>query len=106
MKNIQYFGIILFTLLLMSPTNVWAQKDPSRVTMFNSFTDFFATIGKSADEKKKEVQKRRQYRREARMFKQRQKAKKKTMKTMSKQNQAILDKIKTRKYPSGRRDKE
>lgn len=94
--------ISLFFLILTKACPVFADQNPNRVTPWNKVTDFFATIGKDKEEKKKILNTRQKNRREARQFKDRQKQAKKNQKKMQKQQKAILDKITTKKSPHGR----
>lgn len=98
MKKLLVLILCVF-LHLGTAGDVLAAKNPNRVTTFNRFTDFFATIGKSDRKKEKIRKQRREERRQARVWKEQQKKQKRTKKKMEKQNEKILKEIKTRRYP-------
>ncbi|MGE0268259.1 MAG: hypothetical protein AB7S78_07375 [Candidatus Omnitrophota bacterium] len=95
--------VISVAFLMVAKTGpALADQNPNRVTPWNKVTDFFSTIGKDKEEKKKILATRQKNRREARQFKARQKQAKKNQKKMQKQQKVILDKITTKKSPHGR----
>ncbi len=86
--------------LMVSPS--YAAKNVDRVTAWNRFTDFFATVGKEDSAKQQVLKSRKRARREKRQFKQRQRRQKETQKRMAEQKRNIMKTIKTKKVPSGR----
>ncbi len=104
MKKTVMVTIMLSVLLIGNPTLSYAEKDPNRQTFFNSFGDWFATVGKSTGEKIQIKRDRKAARRAYRQEKKRQKNMAKTHKKMKKQNQAIMKRITKRKSIPNRKD--
>lgn len=93
-------GALMLATLCAAPAH--AAKDPNRVTTLNKVGDWFATVGKDDDEKRRIRLERRKRRQEKRVFKAQQKQKKKIQKQMRSQQRKIMDKVDTKRMPHGR----
>ena len=68
-------------------------KMAERQTMFNNVTDYFATVGKDASDKKEILRERRNHRRKVRLENEASRRKQLTRKKMKAQREAILRKV-------------
>lgn len=102
MKILRILVLLAVVLHGVGLSSAEAAKNPSRVTVWNKVTDFFATVGKDDDEKRRLLLERRKRRQEARVFKARQKQQKIVQKNMHAQQKTILDKVDVKRVPHGR----
>ena len=91
--------ICLTIFLCFVCSSAWAgsinniSQKASRQTTWNNVTDFFATVGKSENEKDQIKRERRETRRIARLKKETQSQNARTQKNMKKQQKIIMEKL-------------
>ena len=96
--------LIILALLMILASPAWAQTnrrmgpvntpaDPTRQTLFNKTTDFFATAGMPTQDKQEVLRQRQEWRRQERISKQRRKNNERTQRRIKKEQKAIMDKL-------------
>lgn len=95
--------ILAVMILLCASGEVFANafddaKMAERQTTFNNVTDYFATVGKDASDKKEILRERRNLRRKARLENEARKKKQLTKKKMKAQKEAIMNKLQAEGY--------
>ena len=94
--------LLIVMMTICSAKDSFAVAHPDKVTFFNRMGDFFATVGKSGNEKARVKKSRKAQRKSERQTKQRIKDQKNLHKKMKKQNDEIMKKIHVRRSPHGR----
>ena len=98
MKKKLYVLVLLvffaFPSFVYSAQPLISKNDVNRQTFFNKITDYFATAGKSEQEKNLIISERKQWRKKSRLREKRIKKEAQIRKRMKKQNKNIMDKMK------------
>jgi hypothetical protein len=86
--------LLSLSALILSSTPAYADyKSANRQSALNNTTDFFATVGKSEQDKKDILRERREQRRDIRLKEEARRKRMETRKRMKRQQDAMMQKI-------------
>ena len=93
-RNLVFVFVALVASVVMAEDHVLHAPDPAdRQTLFNTVTDFVATIGKAPEEAREIRQERRLERRESRLREERRRQRARMRNQIAQQQQIIMEKI-------------